>query len=63
MYQIASRPTSVLADAKERDRFFKRTNTLREINVNSMIVNQNTLHLEICLLAVLLIFVLDECIL
>lgn len=36
---------------------------LRKVNMNTMIIYQYTLHFEICLLAVLLMLKLDECIL
>lgn len=39
------------------------TYTLREIYVNAMIVNQNALHLEIRLFAILLVLEFDECVL
>lgn len=37
--------------------------TLREIHVDAMVVNQNALHLEICLLAILLVFEFDKTVL
>ena len=39
------------------------THTLGEVNVNTMVVDEDPLHFEICLLAVLLILEFDECIL
>lgn len=40
-----------------------RTYTLREVYVYAMVIDEDTLHLEICLFAVFLIFKFYECIL
>ena len=37
--------------------------TLRKVDMDAVIINQNSLHLEICLLAVLLVLEFDKCIL
>lgn len=34
--------------------------TLREVNVNAMIVDEDALHFKVCLLAVLLVFEFDK---
>lgn len=39
------------------------THALREVDMYTMVVNQDTLHLEVGLLAILLILEFDECIL
>lgn len=37
--------------------------TLREVNMNPMIIDQNSLHFEICLFTVLLVFEFDKSVL
>jgi hypothetical protein len=53
---------SLLETTIQRKRW-KKTHTLRKINMYTMIVDQDSLHLEVSLFAILLIFELDKSIL